>query len=95
RVLGFSRRECAYILLGELLVLGLAAIPLGLLGGNALASGLVTAYSRDELRLPLTQTPASYAMSLSAFAVAILLAAVLVGRRIWGLDLVAVLKTRE
>lgn len=95
QVLGFERRECAYILLGELLLLGFAAIPLGLVGGNALARGLVAAYSRDELRLPLTLTAGSYAVSLTAYAVAILLAALLVGRRVWGLDLVAVLKTRE
>jgi putative ABC transport system permease protein len=95
RVLGFERRECAYILLGELGALALAAIPLGVLGGYALARGLTAAYARDELRLPLTLTPESYAISLSAYIAAVALAALLVGRRIWRLDLVAVLKMRE
>jgi len=95
QVLGFERRECAYILLGELMLLGFAATPVGLLGGAALARGLVIAYSRDELRLPLTLTAGGYAVSLTAYAVAILIAATLVGRRVWALDLVSVLKTRE
>ncbi len=95
QVLGFERRECAYILLGELLVLAAIAAPLGLLGGNALARGLVAAYSREELRLPLILSSQSYGVSLCAYAGAVSLAAVLVGRRVWRLDLVAVLKTRE
>jgi len=95
RVLGFSRTECVYILLGELMVLGLVAVPLGVLGGNGLAHGLSAAYSREELRLPLTITPWSYAVSLTAYFVAILVAAFAVGRRVWSLDLVSVLKTRE
>ncbi|MCF8505859.1 MAG: FtsX-like permease family protein [Caulobacter sp.] len=95
RVLGFERRECAYILLGEVLLLAIVAIPLGLLGGYGLARSLVAAFSREELRLPLILTPGSYAVSLTAYLAAVGLAALLVGRRVWALDLVAVLKTRE
>lgn len=95
RVLGFGRAECAYILLGELLVLALVATPLGLLGGNALAYGFSAAYSREELRIPLTITARSYGISLCAYLVAVLAAGAAVGRRVWGLDLVSVLKTRE
>jgi putative ABC transport system permease protein len=95
RVLGFRRAECAYILAGELSALGVATIPLGFLGGASLAKGLVAAYSRNELRLPSTVTADSYGVALAAFLAAILLAMALVGRRIWSLDLVAVLKTRE
>lgn len=95
QVLGFERRECAYILLGELMALALLAVPLGLAGGNALARWMVAAYSRDELRLPLTLTPNSYAISLAAYLAAVAFAALLVGPRVWRLDLVAVLKTRE
>lgn len=95
QVLGFERRECAYILLGELAVLSLAAAPIGLVAGDGLARGLVAAYSRDELRLPLILTAQSYAVSLTAFASAVVVAAMLVGARVWMFDLVAVLKTRE
>ncbi len=95
RVLGFGAGECAYILLGELLVLTLAAIPLGVLGGQALAHGLIAAYARDELRLPAVIGAGSYGLSLAAYLLAIALAGLLVARRIWEFDLVAVLKTRD
>jgi putative ABC transport system permease protein len=94
-VLGFDHRECAYVLLGELAGLALAAIPLGLIGGALFAHGLVLAYSRDELRLPALVGPESYGVALAAYLAAVLVACGIVGRRIWTLDLVAVLKTRE
>jgi len=95
RVLGFDQRDCAYILLGELLLLTLAAIPLGVAGGFGLAFWLVTAFSHQEMRLPLIITPQAYGVSLAAYAGAVALAAALVAGRIWRLDLVSVLKTRE
>lgn len=95
RVLGFGHGECAYILAGELAVLTLAAIPLGVLGGQALAHGLVAAYSKDEVRLPAIIGARSYGVALLAYLIAVGVAGVLVARRIWGFDLVAVLKTRD
>lgn len=95
RVLGFGQGECAYILAGELTVLALLAIPLGVLGGQALAHGLVAAYSRDEVRLPAIIGARSYGVSLLAYLSAVVIAGALVARRIWGFDLVAVLKTRD
>ena len=95
RVLGFGRVACAYILLGELAVLVLAAIPFGVLGGAALSHGLVAAYSRDDVRMPATITASSYGVAVGAYLIAVALAGGLVARRIWTFDLVAVLKTRE
>ncbi|MFC3069391.1 ABC transporter permease [Phenylobacterium soli] len=94
-VLGFGHGECAYILAGELAILAILAAPLGVLGGQALAHGLGAAYSRDEVRLPAVITLQSYGVAFSTYFAAVLLGGVLVTRRIWGLDLVAVLKTRE
>jgi putative ABC transport system permease protein len=94
-VLGFGHGECAYILGGELLLLALAAVPLGVLGGEALAHGLVAAYSRDEVRLPAVISARSLGVALSAYFIAVLIGAGLVIRRIWSLDLISVLKTRE
>lgn len=94
-VLGFGHWECAYILGGELLILALAALPVGLLGGEALAHGLVAAYSRDEVRLPAVIGPASFGVAVTAYLLAVVLGGLLVIPRIWRLDLVAVLKTRE
>jgi putative ABC transport system permease protein len=94
-VLGFGHGECAYILAGELALLALAAAPIGVLGGQALAHGLVAAYSRDEMRLPAVISARSYGVAIAAYIVAVATGGVLVVRRIWDLDLVAVLKTRE
>jgi putative ABC transport system permease protein len=95
RVLGFGQVECAYILLGELLALTIIAIPAGLAGGFGLARLLVAAFSHEEMRLPAIITPEACGISLLAYLGAVLVAAVLVGQRIWSFDLVAVLKTRE
>ena len=95
RVLGFEPFECAYILLGELGLLALLAIPLGVLGGIGLADALVASFASQELQLPMIITARSYGLSISTFLAAVALAAAMVGGRIWSLDLVAVLKTRE
>jgi len=94
-VLGFGHWECVYILAGELVLLALAAAPLGVLGGQVLAHGLVAAYSRSDLRLPAVISLHSYGAAIAAYAAAVIIGGALVSRRIWGLDLVAVLKTRD
>lgn len=94
-VLGFGHWECVYILGGELVVLAVDATPLGVLGGQALAQGLMAAYSRNDLRLPAVITLQSYGAAIGAYAAAAAVGGALVLRRIWDLDLVSVLKTRE
>lgn len=94
-VLGFGHGECAYILAGELMILALAATPLGIAGGYALSHGLVAAYSRDEVRLPAVIGARSYGVAMAAYLTAVVLGGALVARRVWSLDLVTVLKTRE
>ncbi len=95
RVLGFDQLECAYILLGEILFLALLATPLGVLGGIGLAKALVVAFSRQEMQFPFIITARGYGMAFAAYLAAVLAAVALVGRRIWSLDLVTALKTRE
>ncbi len=94
-VLGFTHAETAYILLGELALIAAIAIPLGFMGGWALALGIGEAFSRDDLRLPTEISARSYGMALATFLAALGLSAFFVARRVWRLDLVAVLKTRE
>ncbi|MDP1926923.1 MAG: FtsX-like permease family protein [Thiobacillus sp.] len=95
RVLGFTRGEIAYILLGELALLTLAAIPVGFLVGVGLVGILVLAFESELYRLPLILTPENYAMGASVVIVSALLSGLLLWRRLGRLDLVAVLKTRE
>ncbi|MFZ5466174.1 MAG: ABC transporter permease [Pseudomonadota bacterium] len=95
RVLGFTRGEIAYILLGELAVLTLAAIPVGMLLGVGLVGILVLAFTNDLYRLPLLLTPSNYALGATVVIVSALLSGWIIWRKLGKLDLVAVLKTRE
>ncbi|MEW6729638.1 MAG: ABC transporter permease, partial [Pseudomonadota bacterium] len=95
RVLGFTRGEIAYILLGELAVLTLAAIPVGMLLGVGLVGILVLAFTNDLYRLPLLLTPSNYALGASVVIVSALLSGWILWHKLGRLDLVAVLKTRE
>ena len=95
RVLGFTQGEIAYILLGELGLLALAAIPVGFLLGVGLVSILVQAFESDLYRLPLILNPSNYAMGAMVVVFSTLVSGLLMWRRLGKLDLVAVLKTRE
>jgi putative ABC transport system permease protein len=95
RVLGFTRGEISFILLGELAVVVLAAIPLGMVLGYLFAGALVAAFNTELYRFPLVVSPRTYAYAASAILVAATLSGLAVRRRLDHLDLVAVLKTRE
>ena len=95
RVLGFTRREISTILLGEIGLLAVPAIPLGCLIGYALSARLAAAASSDLFRFPVVVAPATYVLAVVVFAVAVLGSALVVRRRLDRLDLVAVLKARE
>jgi putative ABC transport system permease protein len=95
RVLGFTRGEISFILLGELAVVTLMAIPIGLLAGYAFAGALVTAFNTELYRFPLIVSLRTYAYAACAVLVAATLSGLAVRRQLDHLDLVAVLKTRE
>ena len=95
RVLGFTHGEIAYILLGELALLTLAAIPLGFLVGAGLCGILVVAFESDLYRLPLVLEPYNFALGATVVVVSAVVSGLLVWYRLGRLDLVGVLKTRE
>jgi putative ABC transport system permease protein len=95
RVLGFTRGEISFILLGELAAVVLVAIPAGLVLGYIFAGALVAAFNTELYRFPLVITPRTYAFAAAAVAVAATLSGLAVRRRLDHLDLIAVLKTRE
>lgn len=95
RVLGFSRREVAYVLVGEMMMLTFVAIPLGWLAGTWLAQGLVNAVSSDIIQLPLAITRRTYALAGIAAAVAAFGSVQVVRRRLDRIDLVSALKSRD
>jgi len=95
RVLGFTRAEISYLLLGEIALLTLAALPLGCAAGWLLARLIVTAFETELYRVPFIINPATYGWAITVGALASAISAFLVRRRIDRLDLIAVLKTRE
>ncbi len=95
RVLGFTRGEAAFILLGELGFLTLLALPLGMLMGNAMCHFFIATWETDLFRIPLVLEPRTYAYAALVIIVCSIVSAVVVRRRINDLDLVGVLKTRE
>lgn len=95
RVLGFRRGEVAYILLGELALLTLFALPLGCAIGYGLAWAMSLGLESDLYRVPLVVERDTYGLAILVVVASALLCGALVARRIGRLDLIAVLKTRE
>lgn len=95
RVLGFTRGEISVILLGELAVLILIALPVGLWLGYVFVALTVRAFDTDLYRLPLVIVPATYGRAALVVLTAAVFSGLVVRRKLDHLDLVAVLKTRE
>jgi putative ABC transport system permease protein len=95
RVIGFTRGEVSYVLLGELGLVTLLAVPLGLLLGYGWAAALIPLSNSEMFRIPLVISPGTYAMAAMTIVVATIVSALVVRRRLDRLDLVEVLKTRE
>ena len=95
RVLGFTRGEISYILLGELALLTLLALPLGCVIGRQLSAVMIANMQTDLFRAPVVIQPSTYSFAATVVLVAALLSSIAVRRKLDHLDLVAVLKARE
>jgi putative ABC transport system permease protein len=95
RVIGFSRTEVSTVLLGELAILTVLAIPLGWGIGYAFCYAMVQGFETDQYRIPLVIQTRSFAMSGLVTMLAAAASGLLVRRRLDRMDLVEVLKSRE
>ncbi len=95
RVLGFTRGEISSLLLGELAILTVLALPCGTLIGYGLGLFIMTIFQNEVYRIPFIVTPATIAWGWLTIISAAVLSALAVRRRLDHLDLVAVLKSRE
>ena len=95
RVIGFSEREVGAVLITELTILALIALPLGLLLGTGFAKGIVSAVNTETVRLPVVFTLHNYAFATMVVTVASTISALLVLRRLKQLNLVSALKAPE
>ena len=95
RVLGFTRREIAVLLLGEQALLTALALPVGFAIGYQMCQLIGRAYQRELFAIPLIVGGRAYLFALTIVLVSAIGSGWLVRRRLDRLDLVAVLKTRE
>ena len=96
RVVGFTINEISSILFGELALLTLVGIPVGLVVGHVLAAVMIeTTFDTELFRIPLIIERSTYGFAAAVTLVAAVVSAGVVRRRLNRLDLVGVLKSRE
>lgn len=95
RILGFSRGEVSFILVGETMLLAILAQPLGWVLGAIIAGALAEGSASDLYEIPLVLKPAGFAQASLVVLAAALISSLIVRRRLDRLDLVQVMKTRE
>ncbi len=95
RVLGFTRREISTVLLGEMAIQVLLAIPVGMWVGYQLCVGIAAGVDPEQYRLPVVLTGETYGFAIAVVLLAATGSSLLVRRRLDRLDLIGVLKTRE
>lgn len=95
RILGFTRGEVSLVLMGELAILTLIAIPIGFVIGIGIAEGMARSLTTDLYEIPAVVGRGTLVQSGLTVAVAAAVSALVVRRRIDRFDLVAVMKTRE
>ena len=95
RVVGFRLSEVRGVLLGELGILVLCALPAGLLFGKGLALLIMASFSTETVRMPIVIESSTYATAIGVVLTAAALSFALVSRMLAKLDLVGVLKARD
>lgn len=95
RVLGFTRGEVGAVLVGELVLLTLVALPLGLALGSEFARAIIATVNTETVRLPVVLTPANYAFAVLVVATASAGSAFLAIRKLADIDLVSALKALD
>jgi putative ABC transport system permease protein len=95
RVLGFTKGEVAYILLGELAVFVVLALPVGSAIGYGLAWILSSAMETKLFRVPFVVDASTFGTAMAILLASSALSLIAVARRLGRLDLLAALKAPE
>jgi putative ABC transport system permease protein len=95
RVLGYTRGEVRRLMLDELFVLSVVALPVGFVLGYGMTALLVRGFRSELYRVPLAVSPSGFAFAGMVVLAATLVSGWLVRRRLDRLDVVSVLKTKE
>ena len=95
QVIGFTRGEAAFVLLGELALVTLAALPLGAVLGYCLSFAISAGFSTDIYQVPRIFSPSGYGTAALAVLLAALISGRLVKQNINNVDMMSALKIRE
>lgn len=95
RVIGLTQREVGGVLVMELALLAIPAVPLGLLLGSGLTAAIIQSVNTETVRLPLVLTAHTYSFAVLIVLCASVLSAWFVLRRLKEIDLIAALKAPE
>ncbi len=95
RVLGFRRSEVSAILLGEIALFAVLALPFSWAFGYAFNWLLISGFDTDLYRVPFVIARQTYVYASLIMLLAAFVAALIVRLRVDRLDLIRVLKTRE
>jgi putative ABC transport system permease protein len=95
RVLGFTNREVAYIFFGELSIITLISLPLGIFIGKVLVSGMVNSMDSELFRIPTYLNNNTYGYSILIVLVCMIISFYLVWRQLSQIDLVSAQKGVE
>ena len=95
RVMGFTRGEVGFVLVGEMMLLSLLAVPIGWFLGGWFAAGMIEAVSTDVVQIPLLISRRTYAAAAAVVVLASLVAALMVRRRLDRVELATALKARQ
>ena len=95
RVIGFTKSEAAFVLLGELALITVVALPVGTFIGVGLADMIARGFSTDLYSVPAMITPSAIGSGALAVIIASAISGWLVKRDVDQLELVAALKSRE
>jgi putative ABC transport system permease protein len=94
RVMGFSRQEVATVLVGEVAIITLLAIPIGLPVGYGFCYIATLAIDTETHRFPLVVSRHTFAYATLVILMAALASTLIVRRMLNQLDLVSVLKVK-
>ncbi|MBL0709626.1 MAG: FtsX-like permease family protein [Colwellia sp.] len=95
RVLGLTRAEVAYILFGELTLITLFSLPIGILLGYGMSVGMVQSMNSELYRLPVYLKNSTYGYSVLIILLSAMISFYVVWRQVDSIDLVSAQKGVE
>lgn len=95
RVLGLTRAEVAYLLFGELCLITLLAVPIGLALGYGLCLGMAQSMDSELFRIPVYLKNNTYAYAVAIVLISAIASFYMVWRQVDNIDLVSAQKGVE